>query len=130
MAADVPCRHTCDTRRSLPILGPLQVHNPATGETLASVSHCKGSETRAAIAEASSVFKSWAAKTGKERSQILRKYVPLGVWITEGGGVWADVHAEGYSRPKRPPARLKGEQRLLLPVPRPSPGHTPPGKVV
>lgn len=86
MTADVPCRHTCDTRRSVPILAPLQVHDPATGETLASLSHCKGSETRAAIAEASSVFKSWAAKTGKERSQILRKYVPLGVWITGGWG--------------------------------------------
>ncbi|KAL6777556.1 ALDH5 [Auxenochlorella protothecoides x Auxenochlorella symbiontica] len=55
----------------------IDVHDPATGETLASVSHCKGSETRAAIAEASSVFKSWAAKTGKERSQILRKWFEL-----------------------------------------------------
>lgn len=50
-----------------------QVHDPASGEVLARVTHAKAVETKAAIAEASSVFGMWSAKSGLERSNILRR---------------------------------------------------------
>ena len=53
---------------------PPQVINPATGETIAAVANCRGNETRAAIAEASSVFEPWAQRTGKARAAILRRW--------------------------------------------------------
>lgn len=65
----------------------LQVQNPATGEVIARVSHCKGPETQAAIAEAASVAKSWAAKTGRERGIILKKCVAMGAGAGGRGGI-------------------------------------------
>ena len=38
------------------------------------MANCRGNETRAAIAEAASVFEPWAARTGKARAAILRRW--------------------------------------------------------
>ncbi|KAK2079858.1 hypothetical protein QBZ16_002253 [Prototheca wickerhamii] len=55
----------------------VEVHDPASGEVLARVTHAKAVETKAAIAEASSVFGMWSAKSGLERSNILRRWFEL-----------------------------------------------------
>jgi len=57
--------------------GETPVTNPATGEELTKVPHLGADETRAAIAHASAAFKPWAAKTGKERAKILRRWYDL-----------------------------------------------------
>ncbi len=53
------------------------VTNPATGETLGSVPRLGAAETRLAIEAAAAAQKSWAAKTAKERSTILRTWYQL-----------------------------------------------------
>src|SRR5450830_1366814 len=55
----------------------LTVTNPATGETLGTVPDMGASETRRAIAAASTAWGSWRKKTAKERSIILRKWSDL-----------------------------------------------------
>ncbi len=53
------------------------VTNPATGETIGTVPKMGAEETRRAIAAADSAWPEWRAKTGKERSAILRKWNDL-----------------------------------------------------
>ena len=53
------------------------VTNPATGETLGTVPKMGAAETRRAIAAADAAWPAWRAKTGKERSAILRKWNDL-----------------------------------------------------
>ncbi len=53
------------------------VTNPATGETLGTVPKMGTAETRRAIAAADTAWPSWRAKTGKERSAVLRKWNDL-----------------------------------------------------
>ncbi|MDD5175032.1 MAG: NADP-dependent succinate-semialdehyde dehydrogenase [Sterolibacterium sp.] len=53
------------------------VTNPATGETIGTVPKMGAAETRRAIAAADSAWCNWRAKTGKERSAILRKWNDL-----------------------------------------------------
>ena len=53
------------------------VTNPATGETIGTVPKMGTAETRRAIAAADIAWPSWRAKTGKERSAILRKWNDL-----------------------------------------------------
>ncbi|MBL0166204.1 MAG: NADP-dependent succinate-semialdehyde dehydrogenase [Propionivibrio sp.] len=53
------------------------VTNPATGETIGSVPNMGAAETRRAIAAAKSAWPAWRAKTGKERSAILRQWNDL-----------------------------------------------------
>jgi succinate-semialdehyde dehydrogenase/glutarate-semialdehyde dehydrogenase len=50
------------------------VTNPATGERIASVPRMGVAETRRAIAAAAAALPAWRAKTGKERSIILRRW--------------------------------------------------------
>lgn len=50
------------------------VHNPATGKCIGSVPYMVADETKRAIEQAQMAFPQWSAKTGKERSQILRKW--------------------------------------------------------
>ena len=50
------------------------VTNPATGERIASVPRMGAGETRRAIAAAAAALPAWSAKTGKERSVILRRW--------------------------------------------------------
>src|ERR1019366_5580430 len=53
------------------------VTNPATGEVIGTVPQMGAAETRRAIAAADSAWRGWRAKTGKERSAILRKWNDL-----------------------------------------------------
>ena len=53
------------------------VMNPATQELLADVTRCTVDETRAAIAAAKKAQPAWAARTGKERAAIMRKWFDL-----------------------------------------------------
>jgi succinate-semialdehyde dehydrogenase/glutarate-semialdehyde dehydrogenase len=57
--------------------GTLPVENPATGETLGTVPKMGADETRRAIEAAERAMPAWAAKTAKERAQILRKWSDL-----------------------------------------------------
>ncbi len=56
-----------DSRRTIDVL------NPASGEKLGTVPGFGVAETRRAIAAAHAAFPAWAAKTAKERAQVLRK---------------------------------------------------------
>ncbi len=53
------------------------VHNPATGEKIGTVPDMGAEETKKAIAAAEAAWPAWRAKTGKERSAILRKWNDL-----------------------------------------------------
>lgn len=47
--------------------------NPATGVVIARVPKMQGSETKAAIAQAATVFPTWAGETAKERARIMKR---------------------------------------------------------
>jgi succinate-semialdehyde dehydrogenase/glutarate-semialdehyde dehydrogenase len=53
------------------------VDNPATGEIIGKVPKLSAAETRHAIEAANTAFKSWSARTAKERANILRKWFDL-----------------------------------------------------
>jgi len=53
------------------------VTDPATGAVLGSVPDMGAGETRAAIAAAAEAFPSWAARTAKERADVLRAWANL-----------------------------------------------------
>lgn len=53
------------------------VINPATGATIASVPNLGPADAERAIAAAHRAFPAWAAKSGKERAQVLRKWFDL-----------------------------------------------------
>ena len=53
------------------------VTNPATGEMIGTVPNMGAAETKRAIAAANEAWRGWRAKTGKERSTILRKWNDL-----------------------------------------------------
>jgi Aldehyde dehydrogenase family len=72
-----------------------QVLDPATQALIARVPNMKGAETRMAIAEASSVFPAWSGLTGKERANVLKR------WVQAFGGCAV------YKAPKR---RARGVQ--------------------
>jgi succinate-semialdehyde dehydrogenase / glutarate-semialdehyde dehydrogenase len=60
-----------DSRAAHPVL------NPATGATLTTVPHMGAAETRRAIEAARAAFPAWAARTAKERAQVLRRWYEL-----------------------------------------------------
>jgi succinate-semialdehyde dehydrogenase/glutarate-semialdehyde dehydrogenase len=73
-------RHQCyvdgkwidaDDRATMP------VDDPASGLTIGTVPLCRTAETRRAIEAASRAFPGWRAKTARERSAILRKWLDL-----------------------------------------------------
>lgn len=53
------------------------VNNPATQERLAEVARCSTPETTKAIEAAAAAQPAWAARTGKERASIMRKWYDL-----------------------------------------------------
>ena len=55
----------------------IEVTNPATGETIGYVPSLGAAETEAAIKAADAAQKTWAARTAKERSVILRSWYDL-----------------------------------------------------
>lgn len=61
----------------------ITVTDPATGEVLAKVPDVGAAETGRAIAAAEKAQKAWAARTGKERAAILRRWFDLMVANTD-----------------------------------------------
>jgi len=57
--------------------GGIAVTNPANGEEIARVPNFGAEETRQAIEHAQAAFGPWAARTGKERAKILRRWFDL-----------------------------------------------------
>jgi succinate-semialdehyde dehydrogenase/glutarate-semialdehyde dehydrogenase len=57
--------------------GSFAVTNPATGDIIGTVPNMGAAETKRAISAANDAWKAWRAKTGKERSTILRKWNDL-----------------------------------------------------
>ncbi len=57
--------------------GRFDVHDPSNGAKLADVANLGPKEAEAAIAAANAAWPAWRAKTGKERSVILRKWYEL-----------------------------------------------------
>ncbi|MGB7205934.1 MAG: aldehyde dehydrogenase family protein, partial [Anderseniella sp.] len=55
----------------------IEVTNPASGDVIASVPKLGTKETRQAIVAAEKAMKGWAARTAKERANILRKWYNL-----------------------------------------------------
>jgi succinate-semialdehyde dehydrogenase / glutarate-semialdehyde dehydrogenase len=55
----------------------LPVHNPATGETLGVIPAMGTAETRRAIQAAAAAQPAWAARTAKERANLLRRWFDL-----------------------------------------------------
>jgi succinate-semialdehyde dehydrogenase/glutarate-semialdehyde dehydrogenase len=53
------------------------VINPARGDVIAEVADLSRAEVARAIAAANTAMKDWAARTGKERAQIMRKWFDL-----------------------------------------------------
>jgi len=59
------------------------VNNPATNEMIANVANLDASEAEQAIATAAEALPAWSAKTGKERSAIMRKWFDLIITNTQ-----------------------------------------------
>lgn len=57
--------------------GTFPVDNPARGDTIAQVADCTPEDAARAIDAAAEAQKPWAARTAKERSQILRRWFDL-----------------------------------------------------
>jgi len=57
--------------------GTLPVHNPATNRQLGTIPHMGTAETRRAIDAAAAALPAWAARTAKERANVLRKWFDL-----------------------------------------------------
>lgn len=55
----------------------IEVTNPATGETLGFVPNLGAAETSQAIEAAQAAQKTWAARTAKDRSTVLRRWFDL-----------------------------------------------------
>ena len=55
----------------------IDVSDPATGEHLGTIPNLGEAETARAVLAADEAFKSWRKKTGKERSQIMRRWFDL-----------------------------------------------------
>ncbi|OMH26249.1 NAD-dependent succinate-semialdehyde dehydrogenase [Motiliproteus sp. MSK22-1] len=55
----------------------LQVTDPATGETIATIADIDAAGTRTAIAAAEKALPAWKAKTAKERAALLRRWYEL-----------------------------------------------------
>jgi succinate-semialdehyde dehydrogenase/glutarate-semialdehyde dehydrogenase len=57
--------------------GTFAVTNPARGDVICHVPNLGRAETGRAIAAANAAMKDWAARTGKERAQVMRKWFDL-----------------------------------------------------
>lgn len=79
------------------------VVNPSTGEVIATLPDMGPEETRIAIDAAHTAHKHWAAKTGKERSAVLRKFYDLMISNVD------DLGAILCAEMGKPLAEAKGE---------------------
>jgi len=57
--------------------GTIDVRNPASGVTLATVPNAGAAETRRAVAAASIALPAWRSRTAKDRSQVLMRWFDL-----------------------------------------------------
>jgi succinate-semialdehyde dehydrogenase/glutarate-semialdehyde dehydrogenase len=57
--------------------GTIDVKNPASGATLATVPNAGAAETRRAIAAASAALPAWRSRTAKDRAQVLKRWFDL-----------------------------------------------------
>jgi succinate-semialdehyde dehydrogenase / glutarate-semialdehyde dehydrogenase len=57
--------------------GTLPVHNPATSEKLGVIPNMGAGETRRAIAAAARAMPAWAARTAKDRANVMRRWFDL-----------------------------------------------------
>lgn len=55
----------------------IDVDNPATGQIIGRVPSLGGAETERAVAAAAEAMKTWAARTAKDRANVLRRYYDL-----------------------------------------------------
>ena len=55
----------------------VEVRNPATGDTVATIANLGADETRRAIEAAEAALPAWRAKSAKERANILRRWFDL-----------------------------------------------------
>ena len=53
------------------------VNNPADGSVIANVPDCGAKEAKAAVDHAQAAFPEWRARTGKERSQLIKRWFDL-----------------------------------------------------
>jgi len=81
----------------------IDVTNPATGDLVATVPSLGAKETAAAIEGAREAMPAWAAKTAKERSQILRRWFDLQIENQD------DLAALMTAEQGKPLAEAKGE---------------------
>ncbi|MDB5764687.1 MAG: NAD-dependent succinate-semialdehyde dehydrogenase [Herminiimonas sp.] len=79
------------------------VTNPADGVTIGSVPNMGAAETQAAIDAANAAFPAWAARTGKERAAIMRKWFDLMLANAD------DLAALMTAEQGKPLAEAKGE---------------------
>ncbi|RMD93646.1 MAG: NAD-dependent succinate-semialdehyde dehydrogenase [Alphaproteobacteria bacterium] len=79
------------------------VRNPARGDVIAEVADVGRAETARAIAAAAEAMKGWAARTAKERAQILRRWFDLMVENAD------DLAAILTAEQGKPLAEAKGE---------------------
>ncbi|MFM9865524.1 MAG: NAD-dependent succinate-semialdehyde dehydrogenase [Micropepsaceae bacterium] len=79
------------------------VTNPATGAVLARLPDMLEAETRRAIEAANAAWPAWAAKTAKERAQVLRKWFDLMM------GAQEDLAVIMTSEQGKPIAESRGE---------------------
>ncbi len=93
----------CDWVRASTSGGFFDVRNPSTGEVITSLPDMGVEETRRAIDVAYLAQKDWAARTGKERSAVLRKWYDLMVANVD------DLGAILCAEMGKPLAEAKGE---------------------
>lgn len=79
------------------------VHNPATGEVISQVPNMGASEAQAAILKAVAALPAWRAKTGKERSTVLRRWFEL---ISRDSQRLAEIMTQEQGKPL---AEARGE---------------------
>jgi succinate-semialdehyde dehydrogenase/glutarate-semialdehyde dehydrogenase len=79
------------------------VNNPANGDLVGKVPNQGAADAETAIAAAAAAFPAWAAKTGKERAAIMRKWFDLMIANTE------DLAALMTAEQGKPLAEAKGE---------------------
>ncbi len=72
------------------------VHNPATGEMISQVPNMGAKEAELAIKKAKEALTNWKAKTGKERSAVLRRWFEL---ISQQSNRLAELMTQEQGKP-------------------------------
>ena len=87
----------------VPAANRLEVHNPATGETLAEIADATAPEALQAVGAADDAFGSWSQTSARQRAEILRRSFEImtaeiedcaSLIVLENGKAWADALGE------------------------------------